>query len=72
MTPIPQVCPYWSGGTAEPTKGVTYAAYCRRPDGAVRIPSREEAARFCVTGHHGDCPGYRHAHLDEMFLTGRV
>ena len=70
MTPVTRPCPYWIGGTAEPTKGVTCAAYCRRPDGAVRIPAPDEVRRFCVTGGHGDCAGYRRVVLDELLSLG--
>ncbi len=35
--------------------------YCRFPDGRVRIPSRDEPARFCTIGHHADCIGFRRA-----------
>ena len=67
MTQTPGLCPYLTGGTAGPTRGAAYAVYCLRPDGAVRITSEDERERFCVTGHHYDCPGYRRAHVDEIF-----
>jgi hypothetical protein len=35
----------------------------------VRIPSRDETERFCVTGHQRDCPGYRRTRLDDMFAA---
>jgi hypothetical protein len=65
-----ELCPYWTGRTTDPSKPGTYAAYCRRPDGAVRIPSRDEVRRFCVGGHHSECPGYRTVVIDEMLSLG--
>ena len=70
MTPMTRPCPYWIGGTAEPSKGRMHAAYCRRPDGAVRIPSDDEVRRYCMTGDHGDCPSHRGVVIDEMLALG--
>lgn len=66
----PALCPYFqprSDGTGD---GLPYAVYCRQPGGRVRVPSRDERERFCMSGHHLDCPGYPRAHLRETFLTG--
>ena len=35
------------------------AAYCRRPNAAVKVPARETLARVCTTGEHARCPGFR-------------
>ena len=63
-------CPYFQPRTDGSGDGVPYAVYCRQPDGRVRVPSRDERERFCASGHHLDCPGYRHAHFRETFLAG--
>lgn len=34
-------------------------AYCRRPDGPLRMPAVATLARVCATRAHLDCEGYR-------------
>ena len=63
-------CPYFRPRTDSSGDGAPYAVYCRQPGGRVRVPSRDERQRFCGSGHHLDCPGYRRAHFRETFLTG--
>jgi hypothetical protein len=63
-------CPYLRPITNGLGDASPYAVYCRQPRGTVRVPSRDERERFCASGHHLDCPGYRRAHLRETFLTG--
>jgi len=46
--------------------------YCRLPSGRVRIPSRDELARFCTAGQHRDCPAYRRACYWEIDVPTRA
>lgn len=32
-------------------------AYCRRPDGPIRVPAPATMARFCTAADYGRCPG---------------
>lgn len=64
-----KTCPYFRGSTAESTKGAVYAVYCRRPSGAVRVPSRDERQRFCATDHHRHCAGSRPAAVGQMLAA---
>jgi hypothetical protein len=34
------------------------SAYCRRPDGRVRVPAATTVACICLTAAHLLCPGY--------------
>jgi hypothetical protein len=34
------------------------AAYCRLPDGAVRVPTQEQIVGLCCGGGHHNCPGF--------------
>jgi hypothetical protein len=36
----------------------------------MRIPSRDELARFCTTGYHRDCLAFRQARYLETAVTG--
>lgn len=55
-TPVPVIdrpgCPFAMPGLSE----ADIAFYCRLPGGRVRIPTREDRARYCSTGRFGDCP----------------
>ena len=62
-------CPYFEPRN-DGAGDAPYAVYCRQRNGRVRVPSRDERERFCASGHHLDCPGYRAAHFRETFLTG--
>lgn len=71
QTPVViETCPYLQPRTDAGANPVSYAVYCSRRDRHVRIPSRDELTRFCVSGHHLDCPGYRGPDFSEMFLSG--
>lgn len=50
-------CPFLVPGLGEPGAG-RLPAYCRRPDGSVKIPSREELLALCPTAAYRDCAGY--------------
>lgn len=63
-------CPDLRPNVGEPPTLLTVAVYCGLPGGRARVPSRDELIRFCVAGHHGDCPGYRLARLGETFAAG--
>jgi hypothetical protein len=62
-------CPYLRPNIGEPPTVLTVGVYCGLPSGSARVPSRDELIRFCVAGHHGDCPGYRLARLRETFAA---
>ena len=64
------VCPNVDPGISNVTAPTMCAVSCRRPDGRIRIPSRDELNRFCLGGHFRDCPGYRPVWLDNL-LGGR-
>lgn len=63
-------CPCLQAHSSTSPAGLSYAVYCRRPDGRTRIPSRDETRHFCTTGRHLGCQGYRRTHVDELFTTG--
>lgn len=65
-----RTCPYLNPNGDAPLRGSLVAVYCRRAGGRVRIPSRDEIERFCASGHHLDCPGYRRARLEDMCHGG--
>ena len=63
-------CPYLRPHRADRLAAFPMGVYCRLPDGRVRIPSRDELARFCTTGHHYDCVGFRRARYLETVVSG--
>ena len=63
-------CPYLRPERADRLGAFPLGVYCRLPDGRVRIPSRDELARFCTTGHHADCVGFRRARYLETVVSG--
>ena len=64
------ICPNVDPGISDVSGRPTCAVYCRLPHGRVRIPSRDEVSRFCLTGYFRDCLGYRRDWLDNL-LSGR-
>jgi hypothetical protein len=67
-----RACPYLHPPTEGPGGEFLYSVYCRRPDGRVRVPSRDQLKRFCTSGHHVDCLGYRRISFGEAFAMERV
>lgn len=65
-----RACPYLRPAIAAPSKTLDVAVYCRRPGGHARIPPRDEVIRFCASGHHDRCPGYRPAWVRQAFAMG--
>jgi hypothetical protein len=65
-------CAYLRPNVGAPPSALSIAVYCGLPSGRARIPSRDELLRFCVTGSHGDCPGYRRARHAETFVHSLV
>lgn len=63
-------CPYLRPETSDCLGSFPMGFYCRLPRGRVRIPSRDELARFCTTGHHGDCVTFRRARYLETVVSG--
>jgi hypothetical protein len=52
-------CPFLRPDGTVPLYPFPVAVYCRLPGGRIRIPSRDELARFCTSGHYHDCLAYR-------------
>jgi hypothetical protein len=65
-------CPYLKPKPAGATSDVTYAVYCERNHGRVRIPSRDEIQRFCAGGHYLDCPAFANARVGATFLASHA
>ncbi|MBI3030354.1 MAG: hypothetical protein HYY64_12650 [Candidatus Rokubacteria bacterium] len=63
-------CPYLRPESADRLAAFPLGVYCRLPHGRVRIPSRDELARFCTTGHYADCVGFRRARYLETNVSG--
>jgi hypothetical protein len=68
--PDGETCLHLRPHRGAPPTTLTVAVYCGLPSGRARVPSRDEVIRFCLGGHHGNCPGYRKARLREAFATG--
>jgi len=61
----PEECPRLQPSRPFGSSGRIIGIYCRRPDGAVRVPRREEIRTFCLTARWPECPGNRcHAAAD--------
>jgi hypothetical protein len=56
-----QPCPNLMPRSAQRAGGSAFPlpAYCRLPNGKVRVPTRAEVASLCSDGHYVNCPGYR-------------
>lgn len=63
-------CPCLAPQLPERLGSFPLGVYCRLPGGKVRIPSRDELARFCTSGHHYDCPLYQEGRRAETIVTG--
>jgi hypothetical protein len=63
-----EACPFLRPEAADHLEAFPVGVYCRLPDGRVRVPSRDELARFCAAGHYRDCPGFRSARQRERVL----
>jgi hypothetical protein len=70
LTTDPKECPFLRPRMASHLEAFPIGVYCRLPSGRVRIPSRDELARFCTAGRHPDCPVYRRAHAWEITILG--
>jgi hypothetical protein len=55
----PDECPQLQPSRPFSSSGRIIGIYCRRPDGAVRVPRRDEVRTFCLTGRWRECPGNR-------------
>lgn len=58
-------CPFLRSVVADWIWMYPTSVYCQHPSGRVRVPSEETVARFCTSGRHADCPGYRRAFIPE-------
>lgn len=56
------MCPFLVPVIADRLWLYPVSAYCRRPDGPIRVPAPATMARFCTGADHGRCPGF-HAEL---------
>lgn len=56
-----QPCPNLMPRSAQRAGGSAFPlpAYCRLPNGRVRVPTRAEVASLCSDGQYVNCPGYR-------------
>jgi len=54
----PAVCPFLASVVADRLWPMPRRAYCRRPNGRVRLPGREMADCVCATHAHLLCPAY--------------
>lgn len=63
-------CPFLRPMMVSDLGAFPMGVYCRLPSGRIRIPSRDELARFCSAGHHHDCPVYRRARYREIEVAG--
>jgi hypothetical protein len=52
-------CPYLTPKLSGRPATFSVPVYCRKPNGRVRVPSRDQLMALCTAGHHHDCPGYR-------------
>ncbi|MBI2467839.1 MAG: hypothetical protein HYV62_08495 [Candidatus Rokubacteria bacterium] len=52
-------CPYLVAVMADHLWLYPTSAYCRRPDGRVRVPSAATLTAICATPAYRACPGYR-------------
>ena len=55
----PEECPHLQPARPSGSSGRIIGLYCRRPDGAVRVPSRDQVRMFCLTDRWPECPGNR-------------
>jgi hypothetical protein len=55
----PQECPRLQPGRPFGSSGRIIGLYCRRDDGGVRVPRRDEIRAFCLTSRWPECPGSR-------------
>jgi hypothetical protein len=55
----PEECPCLQPARPQGSSGRIIGLYCRRPDGGVRVPRRDELQRFCLTERWRECPGNR-------------
>jgi hypothetical protein len=55
----PRACPFLAPVVADRLWILPVGAYCRRPDGRVRLPGEATLARLCSTDAHRGCAGYR-------------
>ena len=54
----PQECPFLVPVMADHLWLSPLGAYCRRPDGRVRVPARSTLTCICTTPAYLLCPGY--------------
>jgi len=54
-------CPFLVPVTADRLWIFPVAAYCRRPDHAIRVPAASTFASVCTRPEHCECEGYRAA-----------
>jgi hypothetical protein len=54
----PAVCPFLAPVVADGLWVTPRSAYCRRPDGRVRLPGRGTVDCVCATHAHLLCPAY--------------
>ena len=55
----PDECPRLEPSRPFGSSGRIIGIYCRRADGTVRVPRRDETRMFCLSGRWAECPGNR-------------
>ena len=55
-------CPFLMPAPGDRRDAVSFAAYCRLPNGRIRVPEPDQLLFLCQDGHYPDCLGYRRWH----------
>ncbi|HTY76174.1 MAG TPA: hypothetical protein VMI34_00015 [Candidatus Bathyarchaeia archaeon] len=58
MTTTARRCPYLVPVTADHMWMYPVSAYCRRPDGDIRVPSAKTLEQVCSTSAYVECLGF--------------
>ncbi len=65
-------CPFLTPKMREREAVFSLPAYCRLPNGRVRVPTHEQLVFLCTAGQHHDCPGYRRWKPSRYLRTARA
>jgi hypothetical protein len=69
MSQSSNACPYLIAVVADRLWVHPVSAYCRHPDGKIRVPSSTTMMDVCTTSAHTACGGYIAARTEEAFLS---
>jgi len=70
MIPADPRCPFLVPVMADRLWIHPVSAYCRRPNGRVKVPGRETIVSLCTTAAHERCPGFLAAMHEAGFTRG--